>query len=269
MNWKAGLEYGQRLHDHPVELQQLQGKARVFRFSSVAVVALLLCAADASAQSQKVQWTDMVYVPGRWLAGQVVAPAGKDTLALVMRIDYFAREPRWRMEIRRTSNGATFGEPVTIFGDKQKALVVTPLGTTPLDKHALGKDTLVRAAPVFDQKGNRTGAANGVIKDAKRVAFRRTARTATFDNADLDPSKQSASRQFISRNLVAVGNQRSAAVVATAGARGVDKVRTPAGELAVTPDPAAVTRMERTAVGAVRLEDFLRGGKLGPYKAAS
>jgi hypothetical protein len=241
----------------------------MFRFSSGLTVALLLCAADASAQSQKVQWTDMVYVPGRWQTGQIVAPAGKDTLALVMRIDYFAREPRWRMEVRRTTNGATFTDPVTILGDKQKALVVTPLGTTPLDKHALGKDTLILAALVFDQKGNRTGAANGVIKDTRRVAFRRSVRTPTFDNADLDPSRQSASRQFISKNLVAVGNQRSAAVVATAGARGVDKVRTPAGEVAVTPDPGAVTRMESKTVNAVRLEDFLRDGKLGPYKAAS
>jgi len=232
-------------------------------------VLLLLCAADASAQTQKVQWTDMVYVPGRWQAGQVVAPAGKDSLALVMRIDYFARVPRWRMEIRRTKDGATFADPVTILGEKQKALVVTQLGTTPLDQHALGKDALVRAALVFDANGNRTGIANGVVKDATRVAFRRSARTPTFDNADLDPAKQTAGRQFISKSLVSVGNQRSAAVVATAGARGVDKVRTPAGMIAVKPDSVAVKNMERLVVNAITLEDFLRAGKLGPYKAAS
>ena len=204
----------------------------MFRFTSCLGVVLLL-AADASAQTQKVQWTDMVYVPGRWQAGQLVAPAGQDTLALVMRIDYFARVPRWRMEIRSTKDGATFGDPVTILGDKQKALVVTQLGTTPLDQHALGKDALVRAALVFDANGNRTGSANGVVRDATRVAFRRSARTPTFDNADLDPAKQTAGRQFISKSLVSVGNQRSASVVATAGARGVDKVRTPAGMIDV------------------------------------
>src|SRR5687767_8023543 len=102
---------------------------------------MLLCAAEASAQ--KVQWTDMVYVPGRWQAGQVVAPAGKDTLALVMRVDYFARTPRWRVEIRKTTDGVSFADPVTILGEKQKALVVTPLGTTPLDQHALGKDPMI------------------------------------------------------------------------------------------------------------------------------
>ena len=239
----------------------------MYRSSSCWAVALLLFAADASAQ--KVQWTDMVYVPGRWQAGQIVAPAGKDTLALVMRVDYFARTPRWRAEIRRTKDGNTFADPVTILGEKQKALVVTPVGTTPLDQHAMGKDPLVRAALVFDAKGARVGPANGVIADATRVAFRRTAKTPTFDNADLDPSKQTQGRQFISKSLVSVGNQRSASVVATAGARGVAKVRTPGGMIDVKPDSNAVKSMDRMVIGAMKLEDFLRAGKLGPYKAAS
>ena len=239
----------------------------MFRFSSCLVVALtLLCAADAAAQ--KLQWTDMIYVPGRWQAGKVVAPAGKDTLALVMRVDYFARKPRWRAEIRRTLDGASFGEPTIVLGDKQKALVVTPLGTTPLAQHALGKDPLILGAVVFDAQGNRTGTANGAQRDATRVAFRRTARTPMFNDADLDPAKQTAGRQIISKSLASVGNQRSASVVATAGARGVDKVRTPKGEIEVTPDSIAVFRMERTNVGAMKLEEFLRAGRLGPYKEA-
>jgi hypothetical protein len=240
----------------------------MYRSSSCWAAALLLMfAADASAQ--KVQWTDMVYVPGRWQAGHIVAPAGKDTLALVMRVDYFARTPRWRAEIRRTKDGNTFADPVTILGEKQKALVVTPVGTTPLDQHAMGKDPLVRAALVFDAKGARVGPANGVIADATRVAFRRTAKTPTFDNADLDPAKQTQGRQFISKSLVSVGNQRSASIVATAGARGVAKVRTPGGMIDVKPDSNAVKAMDRMVVGAMKLEDFLRAGKLGPYKAAS
>jgi hypothetical protein len=240
----------------------------MYRSSSCWAVALMLvCAADASAQ--KVQWTDMVYVPGRWQAGQIVAPTGKDTLALVMRVDYFARTPRWRAEIRRTKDGVSFADPVTILGEKRKALVVTPVGTTPLDQHALGKDALVRAALVFDDKGARVGPANGVIADATRVAFRRTAKTPTFDNADLDPAKQTQGRQFISKSLVSVGNQRSASIVATAGARGVAKVRTPGGMIDVKPDSNAVKSMDRMVIGAMKLEDFLRAGKLGPYKAAS
>jgi hypothetical protein len=228
---------------------------------------LALCAAEAGAQ--KVQWTDMVYVSGKWQAGKVVAPAGNDTLALVMRVDYFARAPRWRAEIRKTADGISFADPITIIGEKDKAVVLTPLGTTPLEKHALNRDSLVKAAIVFDAKGERKGIANGVVRDATRVAFRRTAKVPTFDNADLDPKKQTASRQFISKGLVSVGNQRSASVVATAGARGVDKVKTPAGEITVTPDSIAVLRMDRMVIGAMKLEDFLRAGKLGPYKVAS
>ena len=57
-------------------------------------------------------------------------------------------------------------------------------------------------------------------------------------------------------------------MVATAGARGVDRVSTPRGEVPVRPDSMAIVRMERFAVGAMRLEDFLRLGGLGPYRAA-
>jgi hypothetical protein len=35
----------------------------------------------------------------------------------------------------------------------------------------------------------------------------------------------------------------------------------------VTPDTAAVTRMDRFSVGTVALEEFLRAGGLGPYAA--
>jgi hypothetical protein len=82
----------------------------------------------------------------------------------------------------------------------------------------------------------------------------------------LNPRNQTAGRQLIAGRLTAVGDQRSASVVATAGARGVDRVRTPRGEVAVTPDTMAVRRMEQLAVGAMRLEDFLRQGGLGPYR---
>ena len=47
---------------------------------------------------------------------------------------------------------------------------MTPVGTTPLDQHAMGKDPLVRAALVFDANGARVGPANGVIADGQ-VAF--------------------------------------------------------------------------------------------------
>jgi hypothetical protein len=201
-----------------------------------------------------------------------------DTLALVMRVDYFANPPRWRAEIRRSSDGQTFGEPDVVLGggNAAAASVVTRLGATPLDRHALGRDSLIRAvAAVMGPTGRRQGAANGRLAERRadgsvfRVAFRRTARTAAFDDRLLDPRNTSAGAQLISSRLTSVGDQRSAGVVATAGARGVDRVRTPGGEVPVTPDTMAVVRMERFAVGAMRLEDFMRLGGLGPYQPDS
>ena len=232
-------------------------------------IALLMTVGTASAHAQKLQWSDVVYARGRWQAGRLVAPKAPDTLALVMKVDYFAAPPKWRAEIRRTTDGINFADPVVLFGEKQKTLVATALGTTPLEQHALGKDSVVRAAVVFDAAGQRVGPANGAINSNSFVVFRRSLRAATFADASLNPGNQAASRQLLSKGLVSVGNQRSAAVVATAGARGVDNVKTPKGEVAVRPDSMAVVRMERFNIGAVSLEDFLREGGLGAYKGGN
>jgi hypothetical protein len=226
---------------------------------------------------QKLQWTDMVYQPGRWAGGRMAPTATRnqatDSLALIMRVDYFAKAPRWRAEIRRSSDGQSLGEPDVLLGNGATVLVVTRLGTTPLAQHALSRDSLVRAlAAVMGTNGRRTGVTNGRFAETRadgsvlRVAFRRSARAATFDDRLLDPRNASAGAQLISSRLANVGDQRSASVVATAGARGVDRVRTPGGEVPVTPDTMAVVRMERYAVGALKLEEFMRAGGLGPYK---
>jgi hypothetical protein len=236
---------------------------------------VLLCVAGGRAHAQKQQWTDIVYVPGRWQAGRIVPPAGADTLALVMRVDYFVAAPRWRAEIRRSADGVNFGEPVILLGEGQQALVVTQLGTTPFEQHALARDSLIRAVNVFSVNGTRMGPPNGPIVERSkgggvlRVAFRRSIRTPAFADDNLNPRNQTAGRQLLSKGLVTVGDQRSAAVVATAGARGVDKIKTPKGEVTVKPDSIAVLRMERFGVGAARLEEFLRAGGLGPYKAGA
>jgi hypothetical protein len=237
---------------------------------------LLLCTLAPAARAQKTQWSDAVYVPGRWQAGRLVAqrtsnPA-TDTLALVMRVDYFAKAPRWRAEVRRTADGQAFGDPQVLLGNGADVQVVTPLGATPLARHALNNDPLVRAAlAVFDANGRLRGAANGRVVERSadgavgRVVFRRTQRSPSFDEAMLDARNSAAGRQFLARGIAAVGDQRSTAVVATAGARGVDRVQTPRGEVAVRPDSLAIRRMEQFVVGAMTLEEFLRQGKLGPY----
>jgi hypothetical protein len=214
-------------------------------------------------------------VPGRWVAGRLVAArtanGATDTLALVMRVDYFAKAPRFRMEVRRSSDGQSFGDPQVLLGNGADVQVVTALGATPLARHALNNDTLVLAAVAVVPGGRLAGVANGrAVERATggmvgRVVFRRSQQHPIFDDAMLDPRNSSAGRNFLSRSIASVGDQRSTAVVATAGARGVDRVQTPGGSVPVTPDSLAIKRMEGFAVGAMTLEDFLRMGGLGPY----
>jgi len=239
----------------------------------VPALAILAGAVPGRVLAQRAQWTDVVYVPGRWTAGHVVPQP--DSLALVMRVDYFSAPPRWRAEVRRTSDGQTMGAPEILVGSGDQAVVVTQLGTTPLDQHVLGRDPQVRALVVFDGAGRRKGVSSGQITertaDGKiaRVVFRRAIRNPTFDTALLDPGNRAGGRTLLASGIAAVGDQRSASVVATAGARGVDRVKTPGGDVPVTPDTAAISRMEHYSVGSVALEAFLRGGGLGPYALPS
>jgi len=126
---------------------------------------------------------------------------------------------------------------------------------------------------VFDQAGQLKGPENGRITERSaggkvlRVVFRRAVRNPSFDTALLDPGNRAGGRTLLASGIAAVGDQRSASVVATAGARGVDRVKTPGGEVPVTPDTMAVVRMERFTIGSVALEEFLRAGGLGAYAA--
>ncbi len=248
--------------------------ARVAR--AAALLAGLTAGGAAAAVAQQAQWTDVVYVPGYWAAGRLVQPAAgqrTDSLALVMRVDYFSAPPKWRAEIRRTADGQTMGTPQVLIGQGPQALVVTPVGTTPLEQHALGRDALVRAAVIFDAAGQRRGPIAGRIVErlpsgsVGRIVYRRPDRNPTFDPALLEPGGRSAGATLLASGIARVGDQRSASVVATAGARGVDNIKTPKGQVPVTPDTAAVTRMDRFSVGTVALEEFLRAGGLGPYAA--
>jgi hypothetical protein len=235
----------------------------------------LLAALVPAARAQRAAWSDAVYVPGQWTGGRLVAVrtqnGSTDTLALVMRVDYFAKAPRFRMEVRRSADGQTFGDAQVLLGNGADVQVVTALGATPLARHALNTDTLVRAAIAAAPGGRLAGVANGrVVERAAdgtvgRVVFRRSQRSPVFDDAMLDPRNSSAGRQFLSRSIASVGDQRSTAVVATAGARGVDRVQTPNGSVPVTPDSLAIRRMEAFPIGAMTLEEFLRQGGLGPY----
>ncbi len=137
---------------------------------------------------------------------------------------------------------------------------------------AHARDTLVRAAlAVLDAQGRRQGATAGRIVErvaaggVSRVVFRRAARSANFGDDLLIVPGSAPGRQLLASRIRTVGDQRSASVVATAGARGVDQVQTPRGTVPVRPDVSAVARMDALNVGPARLEEFLRTGRLGPY----
>jgi hypothetical protein len=238
--------------------------------------AVLALQPPVSLSAQKVQWSDAVYVPGRWEARRLVRTATRnaatDTLALVARVDYFVQTPRWRAEIRRTGDGQTVGNPDILLGNGATVSVVTPVGVVPLAQHALARDSLtLHAAAALDAYGRRRDAASGrLVQTAASgtvasVVFRRAARTASFADALLDPRRSAGGRDLLASGVQQVGDQRSASVVATAGARGVDRVQTPRGVVSVRPDSNAVWRMEQFAVGTLRLEEFLRKGGLGVY----
>ncbi len=251
--------------EHPLPIFELLGRRTV-------VTLLMLVALAGTARAQQSQWSDAVYVPGRWVGGHI-ATAPAESLALLARVDYFSKPPKWRAEIRRSANGQSFADqPDVLIGEARSVVVLTQIGSTPLDQHALGRDSLARAvAAAFDATGRRGGAASGRIvqRDARsaiaRVIYRRAVRGA-FNEALLNPGRATASRNLLASNISRVGDQRNAGVVATAGARGVDRVNTPKGSVPVTPDSSAIKRMETFAVGSLALEEFLRGGKLGAYR---
>jgi len=181
---------------------------RAFAAATLLVTAL----APGRLAAQRSQWTDAVYVTGRWQAGRLVRAATRstatDSLALVMRVDYFSNPPRWRAEIRRSADGRTFGAPDIIIGSGGSAQVVTQLGATPFEQHALARDTLVRAAvAVMGAAGRRQGAASGRIAETLpsgvvgRVVFRRSQRAATFSDDLLNPGGAAGGRALLASGI--------------------------------------------------------------------
>ena len=246
----------------------------------LALAALLAAGTAAAAEAQKAQWTDVVYVPGRWAGGKLVSrkttDPRTDSLALVMRVDYFSAPPKWRAEIRRTADGQTMGNPDIL--DRRRDACRRGDGAR-RDAAGAARARPGSAGPRgHGVRPERSGAAGRRPGDwwsapqdgsVGRVVFRRSVKNPSFADALLDPGARSGGRNLLASGIAAVGDQRQASVVATAGARGVDRVKTPGGDVPVTPDSVAIRRMEAFVVGAVSLEDFMRTGGLGPYAVKS
>jgi adenylate cyclase len=249
------------------------GSASAVRTLSIAaLIAGALLASPLQAQTQaptRARWTDWVYRPGRW-NGTTLVPLsttnqGTDSLALIAKIEGYSLPPRWRLEIVRTSNGVTFDPPVVVVGGGGQPVVLTELGSTPLAEHAAAEDSVVRNAiesfrpdgrafPPAPARVAKAGA-RGIVE---LVTLRRAVARADFSEELLSTGRVSRLGRSLGRlGLQAVGGERRTDVVASAGARGVARVRTVNGVITIMPDTAAIRRIE-SDVDLIDLERFMR-----------
>jgi adenylate cyclase len=263
-----------------VDIHELRAVARkAARPAAPAALALaaLLALAPEGAAAQEARWTDQVYEPGRWQGASVVpwstTNARTDTLALVARVEEYSKPPRWRAEVQRVDASGRWGEPVVLVAEGARVRVVTGVGATPLERHAAAADPLVQAVVArFDAEG-RPRQPSAAARLVERAADRRIARVIVRRPA-LDPEfsddllAMSRGRRglsgFVRQATSRIGSNRSAQATATAGARGVVKVRTPDGEITVNPDTAAVRILEQRPVDALAVDRFVHEGSLGP-----
>jgi hypothetical protein len=248
---------------------------RTFALIGVLVGTLVsaLGASSLSAQEApapaRTRFTDWVYRPGRW-NGTTLVPLsttnqGTDSLALVAKVEGYALPPRWRLEFIRTRNGVTFDPPVVVVGGGSPPVVLTELGSTPLAQHEAAQDPVVSLTiAAFRPDGRVFPAAPARVVNAgtggvvEYVTLRRAVARAEFSDELLAAGRVSRLGRSLGRlGLQAVGGERRTDVVASAGARGVARVRTVNGEITVMPDTLAIRRLE-TDVDLIDLERFMR-----------
>lgn len=260
----------------PVDIYELKGRAESRRpvpGAGLAVPALLLgllLVPGAGEAQERVRWTDWVYRPGSWVGGELL-PASTtdpetDSLALLARVDVYSAPPRWRLEVAGMQGGEALRDPVVVIGGGDSPVVLGELGSVPLAEHALADDPAVSlivddfsadGAPAHAPPARMVERANG--GDVEMVLLRRPVARAEFGEDVF--ATGSVGRLAGSLGRFGVGQlsgERDAAVVASAGPRGVARVRTVDGELEVNPDPAAVRRLEGVDIGILELDRFLR-----------
>jgi adenylate cyclase len=272
--------------EQAVEIHELTGRRRASSPTAPAAPAaratagaalMLLLASAGAAHGQKARWTDQVYQPGRWQGAQV-APlattnAATDTLALLAQVDAYSQPPRWRAEIREVQAGR-LGTPLVLIAENANVSVLSGVTTTPLREHRAAADPIAQAVIArFDAQGRPRdrGPARLVDRAADRrivrVTLRRPAASNDFPDALLAMSRgRRTFNSLLRATAQQVGSNRSQEVVATAGARGLtpeSKVRTAEGEITIRNDTVAVIAMEHRAVDPLRLDDFIRQGRLG------
>lgn len=193
--------------------------------------------------------------------------AGPEGVEFAGRVTVLQERKKERIEIAKVQDGA-LGAPVVVVGDGKAYWLVTRVGATPLAESAVAEDPLVRlvlASPPGAAPPHRTVEAPG--GGVRAVALRHPG------PVDFDAARAFAVRETALgggglaeglSSFSAAGDQR---VVAAAGARGVDQVRTANGTVSVTPDPGAVAWMDSVAVDPMELEAFRREGRLPPWQS--
>jgi hypothetical protein len=180
------------------------------------------------------------------------------------RITVYQDGPRERLEIRQVE-GEGLGEPIVIVSNGRSYHLVTKVGATPFAESAPSKEPFVRlvlAGPAGEAPQHRTVA----VASGGQAVVLRNAVDADFDAGDAFQLRlPQVGGGLLKSGLSQFSAAQSTQVTASAGARGVDQIRTADGTISVTPDPEAVRRMEAQAVSEVELEGFKLEGGLAPY----
>jgi len=251
------------------------------RASGIATTVLLaalaaLTASPVGAQdAEKARWTDWIYQPGSWRNGELVEIQTTDVntaqLALVGKVDIYAIAPRWRAEFRDVASPDSVTPPLVLVVQDDRAVVLTQLGSTALEQHRAADDPLVQAILAHVQAGRPVPPGPTRFtetRDDGQVAYvivRVPAARAEFSEGLLSTSTMGRLGRSVARlGINAIGGERDAEVVASAGARGVARVQTADGEIEVMPDTAAILRMQNLGIGVVELDRFLREAGISP-----
>lgn len=193
--------------------------------------------------------------------------AGPEGLEFAARVTVLQEGGRERIEIAAIEDGA-LAAPRIVVGDGSDYWLVTKVGATPFLESAVADDPLVGlvlASPPGAAAPHRTVEAEG---GGIRAVVLRHAGPVDFDADRAFAIRETAlGGGVVARGLSSFSAAGDRRVVAAAGARGVDRVRTATGTVSVTPDPAAVAWMDSVAVDATDLEAFRREGRLPPWQA--
>jgi hypothetical protein len=198
-----------------------------------------------------------------WLLPEPGAPAGQPN-RFAGRVNVYQDGPRERLEIRRVE-GDALGEPVVIVSNGRSYQLVTRVGATPFAESAPAKEPfvqLVLAGPAGDAPQHR----NVAVPAGGQAVVLRSRVDPDFDSGDAFQLRlPQVGGGLLKSGLSQFSAAQNTQLTASAGARGVDQIRTAEGTISVTPDPEAVRRMEARAVSEVELEGFKLEGGLVPY----